>query len=332
MNLVYECNECKKTWNELKSECPDCGSEEYTVIQDDGDPASSFWKWAVIIGISAVAVGAVCFFLCDRIDPPPVCVDCPWEFKVVQELDNYFVFESNYDALVFKSLENGQELTVYGNNVYPCISGEYTVVNSKKKEDRTFYFQIDGEPHSDACNCNCSDLLSFSADSKCNYTAKSTSQECNESLMISFDKKKWYVEGDLKFKKSEVGKHLNLYYKFSCMPGENIKQYSFPICEVKKGKPAPSKEELNLFLDEEYNKTSKKLRHVYGEHMYNGGSGSNGIFHYRNTAGDKGPHEFNDLILFDLEDIMKSDPDFAISSVEYNQDSTRILMLKFNNL
>jgi len=329
MNLVYECNECKKTWNELKSECPDCGSEEYTVIQDDGDPASSFWKWAGLIALIAVGgSGAALFYLYDADDRNKG----EWEFEVVQEEDNHFVFESNYDSLVFKSLVNGQELTVLGNKVYPCTSGEYMVLNSQKKNDTTLYFNIQGKPHSKACNCNCSDLLSFSADSKCNYTAKSTSKECNESLMISFDKKKWYNEGDLKFSKSEVGKNSNLYYKFSCMPGENIKQYSFPICEVKKGKPAPSKEELNLFLDEEYNKTSSKFINAYGTHMYNGGGASNKFFHYSNGNGDKGPHDFNDLILFDLEDIRKSTPDFGISSVEYNKDSTRILKLEFNNL
>ena len=326
MNLVYKCNECEKTWNELKSECPDCGSEEYTVIQDDGDPASSFWKWAGLIALIAVGgSGAALFYLYGD--------NGEWEFEVVQESNNHFEYESNYDELVFTSLVNAQVFTVDGNKVYPSISGQYIVVNSKTKEDTTLYFTIVGTPDTVAYNCNCSDLLSFSYDSKCNYSAKSTSPDCDKSLMISFDKKKWYNEGELKFSKSEVGENLNLYYKFSCMPGENIKQYSeFTICEVKKGKPAPSKEELNLFLDEEYNKTSKKLRHVYGEHMYNGGSGSNLIFHYRNTAGDEGPHEFNDLILFDLEDIRKSDPDFAISSVEYNQDSTRILMLKYNNL
>ena len=330
MNLLYECKECKQTWTELKKECPECGSEEYTVIQDDGDPTSPFWKWAGIIAISAVAVGAV-WFLYDRIVPPPDCVDCTWEFKVVQELDNHFVFESNYDSLDFKSLVNGQELTVIGNKVYPCTSGQYMVVNSQKSKDTTLYFNIQGTPHPDACNCDCSDLLSFSADSKCNYTAESSKSDCNTSLRISFDRTSWSNEGKLKFSKSEVGVNSKLYYQFSCMPVENIKVLQFETCYITPPKPAPSLDSLNIFLDEEYTKMSSNFRDAYREYIFNSGDGNN-IFHYTNSQGDSGPHELMDLIMFDLNDLRSTNSAFAISSVKYNVDSTRILKVEFNNL
>jgi hypothetical protein len=324
MNLVYKCNECEKTWNELKSECPDCGSEEYTVIQDDGDPASSFWKWAGLIALIAVGgSGAALFYLYGD--------NGEWEFEVVQESNNHFEYESNYDELVFTSLVNAQVFTVDGNKVYPSISGGYIVVNSKKKESRTFYFTIAGTPHSDAYNCDCSDLLSFSSDSECNYTAESAKSACNTSLRISFDENNWSNEGDLKFSKSEVGINSKLYYKFSCMPVESVKEFPVITCSIPPPIQAPSVESLNIFLDEEYSNQSSTFREAYKDCIFNKGS-DNPIFHYKNSLGDSGPHEFMDLIMFDLEDLRSTNSSFAISSVKYNGDSTRILKVEFNNL
>ena len=330
MNLLYECKECKETWTELKKECPnpDCGCEEYTVIQDDGDPASPFWKWAGILAMSAVAAGAVWFLYTLDED---ISNTGDWKFEIEEEHDNYFSFKSNDDSLFFKSLVNGQELTVIGNKVYPCMSGQYMVVNSQKSKDTTLYFNIQGTPHPDACNCDCSDLLSFSADSKCNYTAESSKSDCNTSLRISFDKNNWSNEGELKFSKSEVEGNSKLYYKFSCMPTDNIKIFKVETCSITPPKPAPTRDSLNVFLDEEYNKKSPSFRDAYKEYIFNSGD-SNNIFHYKNSQGDSGPHEFIDLIMFDLNDLRNTNSAFAISSVKYNGDSTRIIKVEFNNL
>jgi hypothetical protein len=326
MNLLYECKECKQTWTELKKECSDCGCEDYTVIQDDGAPASPFWKWAGILAMSAVAVGVV-WSLYPPEDPPNTG---DWKFEIEEEYDNYFRFKSNDDSLFFKSLVNGQELTVIGNKVYPCMSGEYMVVNSQNIE-KTLHFTIQGTPHPDACNCDCSDLLSFSFNSDCDYTAESAKSSCNSFLMISFDGDKWEDEGDLKFSKSEVGEISKLYYKFSCMPVENLKVFTFATCTILPPKPAPSLESLNISLDEEYNKQSSAFREAYTDCIFNTGS-NNRVFHYKNSLGDSGPHEFMDLIMFDLNDLRNKNSAFAISSVKYNGDSTRILKVEFNNL
>ena len=327
MNLLYECKECKQTWTELKKECPDCGSEEYTVIQDDGDPASSFWKWAGIFAMSAVAVGALCFWYTTDEDTTNTG---DWKFEITEKFDNHFIFESNYDSLVFKSLVNAQELTVDEYTVYPCTSGEFRVYNSRTSKSKIFDFDVVGKPHLDACNCDCSKLLSFSADIDCNYKAESAKSDCNTSLRISFDKINWSNEGELKFSKSIVGTNSKLYYKFSCMPVVNIKEFTVKTCSIPPPKPAPSVESLNEFLDEAYTNKTNRFKDVYIDFIYRP-SGDNQTFHYKNSLGEK-KHHFNDLFLFDLEDIRLTDPGFAIESVEYNTEKTRILKVIFNNL
>ena len=352
MNLFYECQnpECKKTWKDLNSECPHCGCKDYTVIESSEDSTFIFpWKWVAVITIGVILTVGVFSFVksgCTLESGWPFveCNEDGFEFKVNDSANsNYFTYDpfksetgwyKKDDKFVFKSLDSGGILKEEDGRIYPCKDGDIQARNvsaelrnvsaseSLKAEvfqTLNFIMNVDIPPHPEACNCECSELLSFKSDRTCdNYFAMAADTACTASLIISFDNKKtWSDKGVKVFSKADVGLDSILYFKFTCMPeNQYIERYKFENCSVlnsqdgdevkdkdgdgdgvkdkdddcplKKGlvkfngcpEPAPNMAELNKFLEEFHDdKVGGKIIEAFNKFFFEEDA-KTGIFYY----------------------------------------------------